>query len=169
MEIMGISIIFLGILTPTFSILQAIDKAYLPVKLMVVGSIIKIIVNVLLIQIPEINLKGAAYGTLACYLFITVVSIHMVRKITKSKFDYMSMFIKPLVAGGLCAIAASASHTFISRIKPGSLATIAAIAVAGIVYVVVLVLIRGIAKDDVLMLPKGEKIAKTLEKHRLIG
>ena len=32
-----------------------------------------------------------------------------------------------------------------------------------------LLLLRGVEKSDLMMLPKGEKIAKLLAKHRLIG
>ena len=47
--------------------------------------------------------------------------------------------------------------------------TLAAILFACVVYVIALVLFKAISKDDVLMLPKGQKIAKVLEKHHWIG
>lgn len=168
MQIMGIAIIFLGILTPAFNVLQAMNKVYLPVMLMIIGSVIKIAVNVSTIAIPSVNIKGAAWGTLACYLFIVVVSIYKIQKIAKTGLDYVSMFIKPLIAGVLCGITAFIVYRATSGIS-GSIATLAAIAAAVAVYVIVLVFIRGIAKDDVTMLPKGEKIAKTLEKRNLLG
>ena len=43
------------------------------------------------------------------------------------------------------------------------------IGLAAIVYAISLLLLGGICRQDVLMLPKGEKIAKLLEKHRLLG
>ena len=42
------------------------------------------------------------------------------------------------------------------------------ILVACVVYIAALLLLRAISKDDVLMLPKGQKIAKVLEKHNFI-
>lgn len=168
MQIMGIAIVFLGILTPAFNVLQAMGKVYLPVVLMIIGSVIKIAVNVATIAIPSVNIKGAAWGTLACYLFIVAVSIYMIQKISKTRLDYMSMFIKPLIAGAACGVTAYAVYA-ITRGVSVKLATLAAIAAAVAVYAVVLVFIRGIAKDDVTMLPKGEKIAKTLEKRNLLG
>ncbi len=40
---------------------------------------------------------------------------------------------------------------------------------AAIVYSISLLLIKGISKDDITMLPKGEKIAKVLAKYGLLG
>lgn len=44
-----------------------------------------------------------------------------------------------------------------------------AIAIAAIIYGVTMLLIKGITKKDFLMVPKGEKIAKILEKIHLLG
>lgn len=169
MQIMGIAIIFLGVLTPAFNVLQAMNKVYLPVKLMVIGSIIKIIVNVITISIPSINIMGAAWGTLACYLFIVIVSIIKIQKVAKIRLDYLSIFIKPIIAGILCGVVAYFSFILFSGFISTKVATLFSIVFAGIIYVIVLIFIRGIAKDDVIMLPKGEKIAKTLEKRNLLG
>jgi hypothetical protein len=37
------------------------------------------------------------------------------------------------------------------------------------VYGIALLLSKGLSKEDILMLPKGEKIAKTLEKYKVLG
>jgi stage V sporulation protein B len=44
-----------------------------------------------------------------------------------------------------------------------------AVGLAVVVYVISLLVFRGLAKEDVVVLPKGEKIAKTLEKYKLLG
>jgi len=38
-----------------------------------------------------------------------------------------------------------------------------------IVYIMALFLLRAIDKDEIIMLPKGQKIAQILEKHGWIG
>ena len=45
------------------------------------------------------------------------------------------------------------------------IATCIAIVLAVFVYGIAMLLIGGVAKDDINMLPKGEKIAKTLAKY----
>jgi len=41
--------------------------------------------------------------------------------------------------------------------------------VAVIIYVIALLVLKAFTKTDLLMLPKGEKIAKALEKRHWIG
>jgi len=44
-----------------------------------------------------------------------------------------------------------------------------AVAVGAGFYAVSILFLKGIVKDDILMLPKGEKIAKVLAKFGLLG
>ena len=46
--------------------------------------------------------------------------------------------------------------------------TVIAIVAAIAVYVFVILLIKGMTKEDILMIPKGEKIANILEKKNFI-
>ena len=47
--------------------------------------------------------------------------------------------------------------------------TIISIIIAVVVYAVCILVSKTIVKDDILMLPKGEKIAEILEKYKLLG
>ena len=49
------------------------------------------------------------------------------------------------------------------------LVCIVAVGFGGITYAISMLLFKGIVKDDVLMLPKGEKIAKVLAKFGFLG
>ena len=50
----------------------------------------------------------------------------------------------------------------------GKLATIIAICAAALIYAVCMLWFKALRKTDIEMLPKGEKIAKILEKHNWI-
>lgn len=67
------------------------------------------------------------------------------------------------MAAVLCAFTAWGGYQLINIAIPTKPATILAIVLAVIVYFVFLLLFRAITKDDINMLPKGKKIAKTLE------
>ena len=51
----------------------------------------------------------------------------------------------------------------------GSLALLAAIIIAVIVYAIAIIVFKGIVREDIESLPAGEKIAKVLEKYELLG
>ena len=47
--------------------------------------------------------------------------------------------------------------------------TLLAVCCGGVFYAIAILLLKGIVKDDIEMLPKGEKIAKVLAKFGLLG
>lgn len=169
LSFMGISVIFVAIASPVNAILQAIGRADLPVKYMIVGGTLKLFTNYILVAIPQINIMGAPVGTLLCYLFIAIASILSVCRNTHIVPNMVSVFVKPLVAGLICAASAYVSYGFLSRIIDARLSTVLAILIAGCIYLFALFLIRGISADDICMLPGGEKIAKVLENRGIIG
>ena len=69
----------------------------------------------------------------------------------------------------MCAAAAWASYGIISRLISSRLDVFLAIGIGGLVYAAVLLLTKTITREDVLLLPKGEKIAKILAKRSLLG
>ena len=166
--IMGISVIFIAISTPLCSMLQAVGRMDVPLKLFSVGMVIKIIVNYILVGIPEINIQGANMGSMVCYSFVTIVALFVLCRQTKIVPDFVSIFVKPLIASVICGAAAYFSEILFDIFFPQKIATILAIVAAIVVYATVLLLIRAISRDDLMQMPKGNKIVKVLEKHNLI-
>lgn len=170
LSLQGISLLFLGMSAPLFAALQALGRADLPPKFMLLGAALKFIVNYATIGIPAINVRGAALGTMICYAVIMVLCLVWLTKITGIQFRFVGLFWKPLVGGLLCAGAAYGVYGLLSHfIASNSLKTLLAIGVAGIVYLLAVLLLRAITEDDVRMLPKGEKFAKLLAKYGLLG
>ncbi len=166
---LGVMVLFGTLVTPMNSMLQAVGKQTVPVKLMLIGCTIKIVLNYTLVGVQDINIKGAPIGSLCCYAFIVAASLYILCRRTTMKFNAMSTFVKPLIAGILCALGAKGSHMLFDHLIGGRIATILAIGVAVIIYAISIILLRVLTKEDVLMLPKGEKIAKILEKRNWIG
>ena len=54
-------------------------------------------------------------------------------------------------------------------INGSSIALVIAVAAAVLVYVLALLFMKALSRDDMEMLPKGEKIAKKLEKLGFLG
>ena len=175
----GLMMAILTFSSPLTNILQAIGRADVPAKSLALGCIIKIGLNYLLIGIPEINVKGAVFGTGFFYLFCIFYDYAYLKKETKIKLDLKRGLVKPLIASVACGAAAwgsfKAVSTYIvfgsadSRLNGYTLACIISIIIAVIVYAVCILISKTIVKDDILMLPKGEKIAETLEKYKLLG
>ena len=168
LQVMGISVIFIAISTPLCSMLQAVGRMDVPLKLFVIGMIIKIIINYILVGIPQINIQGANVGSIVCYGFVVVVALFVLCRETKVIPNFVSIFVKPLLAALVCGVSAYFAEMFFDVFLYQKIATVMAILTAIFVYVISLFLFRAINREDILQMPKGNKIVKILEKRKLI-
>ncbi len=166
--VMGISVIFIATSTPLCSMLQAVGRMDVPLKLFTIGMCIKILVNYILVGIPEINIQGANIGSIVCYGFVTVMALFMLCRQTKVVPDFVSIFIKPLLAGLVCGAAAFFSEILYDIFFKQTIATMLSIVTAIIAYIIALFVFRAIKREDIMQMPKGNKILKLLEKRKLI-
>ncbi|WP_322170059.1 putative polysaccharide biosynthesis protein [Acutalibacter caecimuris] len=163
---LGPASVLAAMCTPVSSMLQAVGRADLPVKLLAVAMAIKIGVNWFLCGLPQVNVKGAGVGTLACYLFLVASQLACLQRAAGVRFHAGRLFLKPLGCGILCGCGAWGAYQGLSRVGLGNgAATGAAIAAGALLYLAGLLASHALAKKDLLMLPHGEKIAKTLEKR----
>lgn len=175
----GIATALMAVSTPITNMLQAIGRTDIPVKSVVAGAICKIVCNFILVGNPKINVYGAVVGTILFYVVIVACNLTSLLKITKVKVNWGGILIKPFISAALCGITAFAAYGLLAKIFPadtsesilnmGTISTVIAVGLAVVVYVISLLLLKGVAREDVSVLPKGEKIAKTLEKYGLLG
>lgn len=164
---------------PLINMLQAIGRADIPMKSVSIAAVVKVVINFILIGIPGINIMGAIIGTFCFYLITVSVNLNALIKETGVRLNYKSVFFKPLFCASMCGLSAWAISglcknfmpifEFGSRISNTTVSAIIGIVAAVLVYVLALLFTKTIVKDDVKMLPKGEKICKVLEKYDLIG
>ena len=168
LRVLGLASIFIALTGTTNSLLQAVGRVSLPVKLILIGSAIKLAMNYLLVGIPQLNIQAAPWSTLACYVAITLLSLVALRS-TVGPLGVLGVFGKPLLAGLLCAVAARLTQNMLMQVTASRFAVLLSAAVGAAVYLVGLLLLRALKKEDIMMLPKGEKMAKILEKYSLLG
>ena len=169
LTLMGITTIFTAIITPICSMLNGIGKVKLPMILYTICMLIKIGTSWVFVSIPEINIQGATAGSMISYAIICAAGMYLLIKHSKVVPDFLSTTVKPLIAAVCCAAAAYFANAFLEGKMNHRLSTILAILAAVIVYIAILLVLRTFSAKEVRFLPKGEKIAKTLEKLHLIG
>ncbi len=169
LSVMGITTIFTAIITPICSMINGIGKVKIPMILYIVCMIVKIGTSWIFVSIPSINIQGATAGSMISYALICVIGMYLLVKYSGIVPDFFGTTVKPLIGAVCSSAAAFFSHRLFEMFIPGRAATIAAILVAVVVYMAVLLIIRTFNAEEIKFLPKGEKIAKTLEKLHLIG
>ncbi len=175
----GIATALMAVSTPITNMLQAIGRTDIPVKSVVVGAVCKIVCNFILVGNPKINVYGAVVGTILFYVVIVACNLTSLLRIAKVKVNWGGILVKPFISALLCGITAFAAYGLLSKLFPadtsesilnmGTISTVVAVGLAVVVYAISLLLLKGITREDVSVLPKGEKIAKMLEKYGLLG
>ncbi len=158
---------FVALVSVSNSVLQSYGKVYYPVFNMLIGGIVKVFMNYTLI--PFWGIDAAPIATAVCYGTIAMLNLVCIVRMLKAKINIMDLVIKPLCAALVMGAVVSVAYNALSALLPGSrLVTIAAIGIGVVVYAVAVILVKALKRDDVLNLPKGEKIAGLLEKYKLL-
>lgn len=169
LRVLGVAAIFGALVVPVHSMLQAVGRIYLPARLMLMGGLVKLGINYLLVGIPSVNIQGAPWGTLACYVLILFLGLNALVRQTGICLSIPNLLGKPLFCALLCALSAHSCYGFLHRWWESPLAVLPAIAAGAGVYGLALLLTRALAKEDLQALGRGEKLVKILEKYRLLG
>lgn len=168
LTVMGITTIFTAAVTPVCSMLQGIGKVDLPMKLYTICMIIKIGITWMFVSVPQINVQGATAGSMIAYAVILIIGMFLLIKYSKVRPNFYSTTIKPLIGAIISSAVAFLVNLLLHNYLPQRLSTIIAILCAIIIYLIALLILRTFSAEEVKFLPKGEKIAKTLEKWKLI-
>lgn len=168
---LAIASVFVCIALVSNAILQANGNEKLPILSMVAGGIVKIVANLLLVGRPSINILGAPIGTICCYGVICLLNCFFISKTQRYKPNYKDIFLRPLVSALIMGVAAWGVYGILSKIlkisaESGKLmllvAMCAAIVVAVVLYVVLIIVTHAVTREDMKLIPKGEKIADLL-------
>ena len=160
------AVAFVALVSVSNAVLQAYGRVYFPVVNMLVGGVAKILMNYTLI--PLWGIDAAPIATTVCYGIIALLNLVCIIKVLKVKMNFIYLIIKPAVAAIIMGGCVFAIYSGLNAVMPESrLVTLASIAIGALVYAVVLVLIKGIKKEDILNLPKGNRIAEIMTKYKL--
>ena len=164
LSVLGLASIFVALQLLCNSILQANGMVNLPILAVIIGGVVKILVNYTLVGNPDIRINGAPVGTLCCFIVISALEIFMIRRAIPSPPSFLRAFVKPFIPSAVMALAAWGSYGLLTKFLHlgNSLATLGAIFVGVVVYLVLVLVLRVISKDDLALMPKGDKIAKIL-------
>ncbi len=169
LTVMGLTTIVTSAITPICSMLQGVGKVNIPLILYSGGLVIKVIITYAFVSVISINIQGATAGSFVAYTIMCIVALYLLIRYSKVVPNMLSTIIKPFGAAVICAAGAYFSHILFDNLVGGRIATVLAIIVAVVIYLIALLILRTFTASEVKFLPKGEKIAKLLEKYHLMG
>ena len=167
LQLISVSVIF-SILDQTINgALQGFGKVMVPATALGIGCLVKLVLNIILLKIPFFNIYGAAIGSIACHAVAFTIVFNVLKKYVKLDLPFNKFVIKPAIATAIMAICSYTLYLLMYRIISGRLATIIAMLFAVVIYLAAVVALKIYNKEDIYMLPKGDKIYKFLEKTKI--
>ena len=190
LSVLGIASIAVCFMLVSSSIMQAHKLVTLPMVTTLIGCLLKLIMGYVLTGNPEIGIKGGAISTVVCFSLITILDLVIIKLTLPRSLSYFRVFAKPAAATAVMGLSAWAVYGLLSKAlvsigsfqmkneagqailngagkvmlswKGNALAVAAAIGVAAVVYFALVLLTRAISKEDLSLMPKGDKIARLL-------
>ena len=167
LQLISVSVIF-SILDQTINgALQGFGKVMIPATALGIGCLVKLVLNIVLLKIPFFNVYGASIGSIACHAVAFTIVFNVLKKYVKLDLPLGKFVIKPAIATGIMSVCSYTLCVILKGIIPGNTATLIAMAFAVIVYIAAVLALKIYNREDIYMLPKGEKIYKFLEKKKI--
>ena len=165
MTVLGISVVFNALVLVTTAIMQAHGNVNRPVVNMLIGGIVKLIIVYVLTGNRAIGIVGTPIGTLTSYVVICILNVFSIRSLVSDPPRFLVNLIRPLLASLIMGVAVWLSWWCLSMLGLSSRVLLAGLPVAvGIaVYALSAIVLKVITREDCLLLPKGEKIARILK------
>ena len=172
LTILGAASYFVCFQHLTIAVLQANGYERVALITFPVGAAAKITLSYFLVGNPNIGIIGSPIGTLTCFAVIVTLNVLFIIFKVKERFRLIDGFLKPLI----CALIMAAVAYFVYQgvyllgsgiIGTGDMAVAVylafAILIGILVYGALVIFTRTITKEDLLHVPKGEKLAKLLK------
>ncbi len=163
------AIFFLGVIAITNSVLQAYRYERYTIISTACGVLVKIVSTYFLSAVPGIGIVGAAIGTALCYFTIMMLNIVFLLVKVRYSLNIRKIYLKPAVCGIACGLSAFGVNALLGRVLSSTaIVTVVSIGAAAVVYFALILVMKGIDREDILMLPGGGKVCALLGKYNLI-
>ena len=166
MTLLGVAVFFQSTIQFLHAILQSHGFVNIPVVHMISSAILRMILVYVMVGNPNLGLLGAPIGATVGYLLILVLDLRAIRRKIPQKPQLLKNLLRPGIPALLMGVVVFFCYRGLVAVLgiDGSRLILcgAPIALGVVVYFVSVVLMKTITREDCLLLPKGEKIAKLL-------
>ena len=169
LQIFSFTIIFAVLMQTTNGALQGLGKIMVPAVTSFIGVALKLILNIILVPNPAFGVNGAAIASVINNFVAFLLSFIVLRKTIKLELKFSKFILKPIIATAAMCICSYFIYSIILGFIPGKIATLIGLVIAVIIYVVMVIILKIFTKEEILMIPYGQKISKILEKVGIYG
>lgn len=162
--------ILLVVLTQTINgVLQGIGKVNIPVIAFGCSAIIKLILNIILLQIPRVGIYGAIIATITAHFVSFIICFIALNKNLKFNITLKNVnkyILKPLIANMFMILISCFLYNNLNL--PKQILLIVSLIIGFILYIFMLFILKIFSKEEIWMFPYGQKTYKMIKKLKCI-
>ncbi len=158
----SVGVLFLSLVQAMTGTIQGMGKPQIPVFNLFIGFVLKVVTLVILMNIPSINIQGAAVSTVICYAFAGLAdTFYAVRK-TGMHIAIWDVVLKPVVSTAVMGAMVYLCNNMISRLGHATLAAAVSVLMGMLVYAILAIYLRMFTRDELNLIPGGTRIKKIM-------
>lgn len=163
LQIISLTIVFAVLMQTTNGALQGLGKIKAPAITSFIGVMIKLILNIILVPNPKFGVNGAGIASVVNNIVGFSLSFIILKNAIKLELNFKKFIFKPIIATlGMC-VCSYFIYTILIGFTISKLATIISLIFAVIIYVLLVIILKILEKEEIYMIPYGTKIVKILE------
>mgnify|MGYP004510412281 CR=1 FL=1 len=148
-KISSINIVYISLLNVVTSILQGINKSYIPVRNLLIASIVKLVLTIVLVSSKAINIYGLIISDAVCFMLALILDLVELKKYLRISFDIKNFVLKPVCCVLVMTIAIFLTKYLLSDVITARVLTLITILVAGTIYLINIFLTKTLKKEDI--------------------
>ncbi|MBE6703079.1 MAG: hypothetical protein E7585_06685 [Ruminococcaceae bacterium] len=169
LTLLALSVLPAALITLTGSALQAAGRTATPVVAMLCGALMKLGVEYLLLPLPQLHIYAAPISTLACNITVLIIqAIVLARALPFGFFSGKELFCTLL--GAVLSVGGGGALYF--GLRGAGLQSrwlmLPVLALVVSLFLLLALLLGAVRREDLAALPAGERLARFLQKHKLI-
>ena len=172
LAISSITVMFVVITQTLNGALQGLGKVIVPMVAAGIGLIIKIILNIILIPIPELGVNGASIASIVNNIILCLIEFIVLKRLINIKFNICKFFIKPFIATFVMGISSYYLYNYIINYFSFRLSFAIILVFSIVIYGIFIIFFKIFNKEELQSLPCGKityKIAENVGIYRKIG
>lgn len=165
----AISILFFSLSTLSNGLLQGINRMKEPIKNALIALVLHLFVLVGLMLGLDLNIYAVVIANASFGLIMCILNARSIKKYIGYRQEIKKTFLVPALASlGMGVVVWLVYKGILYLLRINSVATIVAIVAGVLVYMVLLLLLKGLNEQEILKFPKGTLFVRIAKKMHLL-
>ena len=161
----AISLVFITIAQLSAAVMQAMGKPLRASIHAISACLVKIVMNYILIRIPQLHIFGVVHSTTICYIIYSILNLVYLYRHFKVKLEWKEVAIKPIFCSVVMGIISYGAYIGMNQIWGSSkLSMLLVIPFAIVIYFATAIMTKTITEEDLKGLPGGNRLKKFVKR-----